>query len=678
MGDSDGALCGMLHLNLLPAEILHHIFSGLDPRDLGRLPRTCRFLHDFVKGNQKLCKDVYLNTLDTPAQGELGLDWERQVHDFVRLGILCADKKVHEQAHELPFVYETVDRLLKHASPTGETQNDAATHAASRNAAALARIFREEPARLAFMSRSFIYERARNEAKTLRLPSVPSEAYQRSAKLHCLYGRPLLNYGRTRSTRVYPYAAAKVYDLRQNTDRTEWGPFLEDGSGRVDWEKVEAVMIVLGSNIRLQKLTAKVFANLWERPFAGSWARSYVPSPSRGIQDLDLQDPYGVAGTWLRVVCFVDYNDFFSFNFPIGDQTPREVPRPPFDVGEATRIIVMKVHVTDVQPPGENDGQGLPVVHFYGVSRSVDDSWDENANSNLRVKGTVRLTKEGEVRWTTFSVFNGHARWRSEGIQIGGVGSARGVMGHWFDTDYDPHGPCGPSAFFKVSDRAPNPKDDDEKRITFRDFMPIMDFDAELASDEDDDEDYVVGEWGEDDDDEDMSEEDLVQDLMALAAPDPDLVDLLARRRVRVELVVLARGQHQAVALPAERPAQLAQRLADLDDLALDEALLADGRRAEVAAVDGAGDAEELPVARLVVDEGQGQGGEGVEEGGGGAAVEVAAAVAVGRQDGEGEGGGGVRGQGRREEGYGRAQGAHPALAMLVVGFRGVLLKEVR
>ncbi|TIC99359.1 hypothetical protein CH35J_005550 [Colletotrichum higginsianum] len=535
MGEADGtSSCGVLHLVLLPAEILHHIFSGLDARDLGRLPRTCRFLHDFVKGNEKLCKDVYLNTLDKPAQGDPNLDWERELHDFVRLGLLCTDEKVNEQAHELPFVCDTVNRLLKHASPTGEAQNDAGTHAASRNAAALANMFREEPARVTFMTRSFIYERARGEGKLLQLPSTPSETHQQSAKLHCLSGRPLLNYGRTRSTRVYPYAAAKVYDLRQNTTRTEWGPFLEDGSGRVDWEKVEAVMIVLGRNIRGQKLTAKVFADLWERSFAGSWARSYVPSPNRGIRDLDLQDPYDVAGTWLRVVCFVDYNDFYNFNFPGDDQMPREVPRPPLDVGEATRIIVMKVHVTDVQPPGEDDGKELPVVHFYGVSRSVDDSWDENANSNLQVKGTVRLTKEGEVRWTTFSVFNGHVRWRSEGIQIGGVGSARGVMGHWFDNDYDPHGPCGPSAFFKVSDRAPSPKEDDDKRITFEDFMPIVDFDAELVGDSDD-EDYVVGEWGEDDgaeeeeeeEEEDVSEEELMRDLMALTAPDPDLINLL-------------------------------------------------------------------------------------------------------------------------------------------------------
>lgn len=78
MGEADGtSSCGVLHLVLLPAEILHHIFSGLDARDLGRLPRTCRFLHDFVKGNEKLCKDVYLNTLvrdSVACHSEVGID----------------------------------------------------------------------------------------------------------------------------------------------------------------------------------------------------------------------------------------------------------------------------------------------------------------------------------------------------------------------------------------------------------------------------------------------------------------------------------------------------------------------------------------------------------------------------------------------------------------------------
>ncbi|TDZ65108.1 hypothetical protein CTRI78_v003629 [Colletotrichum trifolii] len=560
MSQPGGSPAAMLHLSLLPAEILHHIFSGLEPRDLGRLPRTCRFLNSYVKGNQALYKDVYLNALDTPASADL--NWEQEIRDYARLSLLCTSDNVNEKTDELPFVYNTVTRLLRNAASTGETQNEAGTHAASRNAAALARFFREEPARLAFLCRSFIFERARSESghgssttatsssvtarnssssnnrRNLRQPATPTEAHQQSAKLHCLYGRPILNCGRTRSSRVYPYACSKVYDLRHYTQRTKWGPFRDDDSGMVDWEKVEAIMVVLGANIRAQNLTAKVFSNLWERPFAGSWRGSYVPSPQRGVRDLDAEDPYGIAGTWLRIVCFIDYNDFFGYNFPIGNALPRDVPREPLDVGEATRLIVMKIHVTEIQPPGEEDGKDLPVVHFEGISRSIDDSWDENANSDLRVKGTVRLTKEGEVRWITFSIFSGHPRWRSEGIQIGGVGSARGVAGHWFDTDYDPHGPCGPSAYFKVSDRSPNSKGDDQQ-INFHDFLPIMDFNVDMEGDEEDDEDFVVGEWGEDDDDEELDEEDdreaMALDLAALSSEDVEILDFLTNGHHMIE-----------------------------------------------------------------------------------------------------------------------------------------------
>ena len=48
-------------------------------------------------------------------------------------------------------------------------------------------------------------------------------------------------------------------------------------------------------------------------------------------------------------------------------------------------------------------------------------------------RGTVRQTPEGQIRWTTFSIFHGEERWRSEGIQVGGLRSARGVLGNWFD-----------------------------------------------------------------------------------------------------------------------------------------------------------------------------------------------------------------------------------------------------
>jgi hypothetical protein len=37
-------------------------------------------------------------------------------------------------------------------------------------------------------------------------------------------------------------------------------------------------------------------------------------------------------------------------------------------------------------------------------------------------------------------------------VQIGSIRSARGILGNWFDKDYDPAGPAGPTAFWKLSD----------------------------------------------------------------------------------------------------------------------------------------------------------------------------------------------------------------------------------
>lgn len=88
----------------------------------------------------------------------------------------------------------------------------------------------------------------------------------------------------------------------------------------------------------------------------------------------------------------------------------------------------------------------MPIVHFSGTTRAMYTSWDPNANS--RIRGTVQTTAEGEVRWTTVSIFNGdEERWMSECIQVGGPQSARGTIGTWFDRNYDEQGPAGPTAF---------------------------------------------------------------------------------------------------------------------------------------------------------------------------------------------------------------------------------------
>ncbi len=325
--------------------------------------------------------------------------------------------------------------LLKNAAQGGGGRpgGPLAAHARSRNAELLEALFGDGTNQAAFLCRSFIYERARGELKYRIFTSPPRADHQKSAHLHCLYGVPMLyaHPGARRAARaagkMRPFACSKVYDLRQYTRNTLWGPFVDDGSGRVDWEKAEAIMIVLGANLRLLGLNKfPICRNVWDTPFPGVWPNSYRPlsaaavpgycrrhrhhhprgegsdgevdaAPERareeeeeGEEEEEDQDPYGVSGTWLRVVCFLDYTDFFAYNFNAENQPPPNVPRPAVDVGEATRLILMKLHVTGVEPPGPGDGQALPVVHFRGISRSLDDSWDENANSNLRGMGGIR------------------------------------------------------------------------------------------------------------------------------------------------------------------------------------------------------------------------------------------------------------------------------------------------
>ena len=302
-------------------------------------------------------------------------------------------------------------------------------------------------------------------------PADSLKARQLSAKMHVLYGVPYKDapclskdsprYNLRSECRnlkaMHPFARSLVYDLRRYNEANLWGPFMDDYSQDADWEKLEALMVLLDYSLKDYADAFeydKTVIPRWDVPFAGASPHSFV-SPSFTIPreprlPLEAQDPYNITGTWRRIVCFLDYNDLYDFNFrsPIPDDQPRQ----PLDRDEAFRLINMQLEIAKIRPPGEDDGQGLPVVEFKGMSAAVRPSWDPHANAKIRgkhsplpapiafflttdcsVKGLVRLTPEGEVRWTSWSIFHGEERWRSEGIQIGGPQSGRGVLGTWFD-----------------------------------------------------------------------------------------------------------------------------------------------------------------------------------------------------------------------------------------------------
>lgn len=103
-----------------------------------------------------------------------------------------------------------------------------------------------------------------------------------------------------------------------------------------------------------------------------------------------------------NVYC-TDYTDFFSFNFPDDSMPDDNVPRPPLDVGEATKLLMMKINVVRITYPEpgtghpEVKGKVWPIVHWKGYARSFDGSPGE-----ARLTWGLRGEFMTQVIWTTY------------------------------------------------------------------------------------------------------------------------------------------------------------------------------------------------------------------------------------------------------------------------------------
>ncbi|KAF2802427.1 uncharacterized protein BDZ99DRAFT_373114, partial [Mytilinidion resinicola] len=429
-------------------DVLIRIIEELNPEDLAACSKCSHGFNAFIKENRRIFRTLYLKNFDDPRRipGLPEPQWETELPKIIMCKKILMSDDVETKTSHFGLVTSVMSDLLHTASKDPDD-----SEGSSLNLSFLAVSFKNPDNKATFLAGSSMFERAglfRISVDTLE----PHELRQLTARLHCYHGTSSpeqILHGHT----LQALARSRVYDLRNYTSKTFWGPYLNDGTLDVDWEMVEAIQIILSRNFRAYVATPGKIEPSWARPFAGvarsTLQSSYVPLPYEPEIPLEAQDPYAISGNWIRIVCFLDYNDLFAFNFGGSQEPPEDQPRSPLHAGEATRLIRMIIKVSSIEPPTVKGK--LPNVNFEGKSQAIDASWDANANS--RIRGTVSMTPSGEVRWTTISIFStGEERWRSESIQVGGVRSERGVIGTWFDKDFDPHGPAGPTAFWKYSD----------------------------------------------------------------------------------------------------------------------------------------------------------------------------------------------------------------------------------
>ena len=356
----------MASLLELSHELLHCILTSLTPVELSAVSRTCKDLNSYISGNKLLHKDIYLQRYDQPKSD---INWEDKTHALIKLEKILESSDRQLKRDALEFAASNIDYLLDSSSTDIDPEK-------SRNIQLLQTSFADTTNIDTLLCSSTLFGRIGGDAQT---PAPTEELRQMSAKMHCMYGVPidetpshqeavpsssrssqqlspsLCTRHRTRSGLTHTYARSKVYDLRQYTEATLWGPFHDDGSQRIDWEKLEAIMIVLGYNLKeFTKRSDGRFPRIWDEPFVGATPKSFHSPHPLGLyprlkshcgeiepellqiremsHGLNALDPYGVTGTWMRVVCFLDFNDLYAFNFSpelrAGDQ------RPPIDTAE--------------------------------------------------------------------------------------------------------------------------------------------------------------------------------------------------------------------------------------------------------------------------------------------------------------------------------------------------------
>ncbi|TVY54223.1 hypothetical protein LCER1_G005896, partial [Lachnellula cervina] len=283
----------------MPREIKQEIIKELDPLDLAAVSKTSRDLHDAIADDWVLYKTVYTRILDEPVEPFIpqSWDWMTQLAKFVRLrfalGQSPRSRTLQEKVQRFSSVYPIISDLMYTASPSPESLNTRLLH----------QYFTSKTNQEAYLCRSTLFSRATSPPH-IHPPTTPSEA-QASAKLHVLYGVPISSPSRTHYKPSYPYAVSIVYDLRRYTEETFWGPYMGDGQASVDWEKMEAVMCVLGHNLNLfVERTRNSFRDVWRDPWLGASPGSFKPISVSGLKEpappAEALDPYNVTGSWMR------------------------------------------------------------------------------------------------------------------------------------------------------------------------------------------------------------------------------------------------------------------------------------------------------------------------------------------------------------------------------------------
>lgn len=279
----------------IPLELLEQIILELDPIDVAAFSRTCKVYHAFLllSPSQHIWRTLYLQQpLDDPRTcvdplgkplADIHVDWRARLKRIIRLRSIVRNLQLCK-SEEREDVMSTLKELVCNLPSSPDIPGE---HL-SLNLVWLAALLR-----------------GGTSLDLASWPSLTDSQHQLLACIHAHFGLTTRDRRRSELTLSRGY----VYAMRHYTWDNDFGPFLMDGSGRVNWVHVQSIHHVMSMHLLPQSFSEEpeedrsVFTIF---PMSLPYCQTILPE---GL-DLDREKDWpGVTGMWTCSFCFCDHRE---------------------------------------------------------------------------------------------------------------------------------------------------------------------------------------------------------------------------------------------------------------------------------------------------------------------------------------------------------------------------------
>ncbi|KAK9898301.1 hypothetical protein P389DRAFT_166730 [Cystobasidium minutum MCA 4210] len=423
----DSGHVGKASLLDMPPEVLFGVLVHLDPVDVASMSVTCKDLNSYAaKDNLILWKALFLNLFDAPDQDLPAVigDYCTCVKDRCKARGILRSPHRQKQIKQRSFVLQTLHNIVTTTPRSLPFQT-------SKNAHFLESLLSSRSVIKDWLTVNPPWKPTPEDQDADDQEKERHQLEEISSQIHLsgLSMRELawLNYKTGQAFREEIYRGS-------NFDETNmYGPYEKnrsDGKLVVDWRLLNGISVVMALNVH----------GAWDQ-WGGQTESEILPYGFHRAVFWKVpetnKDWACVTGRWNYIYAFIDYNDYFAYNFaPAGQHGADNDLEGVSEAVGGLNSLELALLPDEEQDWDKYPDEKYPPLKFQGQSSGPTGS---------TFRGQVKMLADGYRHWEFTIRYSGSDRWVTSGVEVGG----RGVYGIWSDVLHEDLSPCGPVWYFR-------------------------------------------------------------------------------------------------------------------------------------------------------------------------------------------------------------------------------------